>query len=143
MSKGRKVCGFRNDKRITVRVTDRSIDLVLTKHCIDKIRERIGEKESNKSYVEKAIKRSWVIKDRSRSVKILLSNHLRKSLYLYYKGLVLVLEEDTVSKQYRILKTAYDGANSGWVQEWLNDHVGEERIPFSKYFDSVEKLKVE
>ena len=46
----------------------------------------------------------------------------------------MVLEEDTINNDYRILKTAYNAQNSGWISDWLSQTPRRKRVLFVDYF---------
>lgn len=111
-------------------------ELVVTRHFEDKVSmSEIGISLKNGG-IEKAIYDSVVITHRPRNINILLKNDLRLALYLYNHraNAIMVLEEDTVSREYRILKTAYVAHKSDWVAQWLSSTPKWDRISFKDYF---------
>ena len=128
--------GFKYCKRINVKIGEKTEELVVTKHFEDKISMSEMGISLKKGGIEKAIHDSVVITDRPRNINILLKNDVRLALYLYNHraNAIMVLEEDTVSREYRILKTAYVAHKSDWVAQWLSSTHKWDRVSFGEYF---------
>ena len=131
-----QVKGFYNCERIKVKVKDKDEELVVTEHFKDKMTKESISIALKDGGIEKAILNSVVISERPRNAYILIKNNFRNALYLYNKqaGAVMVLEEDSVSNEYRILKTVYRTKNSGWIYDWINQTSFHKMVWFEDYF---------
>jgi len=133
IEKAQTVKGFYGCKRVRIRIGQNDEELVVTKHFEEKL---VIENICHNNSIVQAIYESIVITSRPRNVHILINNNFRNALYLYndkFKA-VMVLEEDTVSNEYRILKTVYTANRSGWMLEWLSQNPKFKRVSFSDYF---------
>ena len=132
--KGNKIKGFKGCYRLFLDVCGNSEEFVVTKHFEHKAYK---VEDCFSLYVLRdLVYNSIVIVNRPRNLSILLKNNLRKAIYLYNKrrDLVFVLEEDTISGEYRIFKTIYKGSESMWVNDWMNQNQKDTRIKFKDYF---------
>lgn len=120
-------------KRVNLKTQGKQYEFIVTKHFRDKL-EKISPC-FNFNDIEETLFRSYVIKDRPRNILIILKHDLRKALYLYNrkKSIVIVLEENVVTKEYTIFKTVYSALESDWLQSWLSNHKKKDRICLSEY----------
>ena len=97
----------------------------VTEHFVEKLRERLGVKIKKKQIIallEETIADTIVITDRPNNVKVLLKNKIREAIYLYHagRGFILVVEKDTATCTFSVLRTFYTASESAWLQYWLN-----------------------
>jgi hypothetical protein len=138
----KQVKGFRGEKRIWLAIGDETREFVVLEHCLEQMKGR--SLQINESRLCEVLRDSYVIDNRPRHINTLLRNGCKKAVYLYHvsSNAIFVLEEDTVSRQFRILKTAYPANVSDWFYEWRgSNNVGDCKL-FPQYFDSVRKLDV-
>ena len=141
------VKGFRNCERVTVKVGDEWYDLVVTQHCTDKLQRSTPDWDDMKC-ISTMIATSIVITDRPNNLNALLRNNCRPAIYLctqkfpYSSKMIFVLEEDCVTREYRVLKTAYEAVSCAWISSWMGAHPPKIRQKFFEYFDHPSKLKV-
>lgn len=86
--------------------------------------------------LQRVFRSSVVIRSRPTRLQALLNNRCRDAIYLYHsmEDMVIVLEQHDRSRRFELVKTAYRGAHSKWLHQWLRQHSQEQQPLFLDFF---------
>ena len=132
------------DNILNIKVEDlarHKIPFMITVHFLEQMKNRSLLKHKGiDDEIKNIIERSIIVDSRSRTVMNLINSHCRESLYLYYSksNIVFVLEQNKLSFEYNVLKTAYNSNDSLWLAKWLPATKKSNRIKFSDSYKNYE-----